>query len=89
VRIAFDRDGWDNYLHWRATDAKVLARLNALLVECMHDPLRGTGKPEPLKATLAGWWSRRITGWCTAFAGRGRDRRSRCWRAGIIIEVTP
>ena len=61
MRIAFDRDGWDDYLHWQATDAKVLARLNALLEECMRDPFRGTGKPEPLKKNLAGWWSRRIT----------------------------
>ena len=61
MRIAFDRDGWDDYLHWQATDAKVLARLNALLAECMRDPFRGTGKPEPLKKNLAGWWSRRIT----------------------------
>ncbi len=61
MKIAFDRDGWDDYLHWQATDAKVLARLNALLAECMRDPVRGTGKPESLKKNLAGWWSRRIT----------------------------
>ena len=61
MRIAFDRDGWDDYLHWQATDAKVLARLNAMLAECMRDPFRGTGKPEPLKKNLAGWWSRRLT----------------------------
>lgn len=61
MRIAFDRDGWDDYRHWQATDAKVLERLNALLDECMRDPFRGTGKPEPLKKNLAGWWSRRIT----------------------------
>ena len=59
--MVFDRDGWDDYLHWRATDAKVLARLNALLDECTRDPFRGTGKPEPLRGNLAGWWSRRIT----------------------------
>ncbi len=61
MKIVFDRDGWDDYLYWQATDAKVLARLNALLDECMRDPFRGTGKPEPLKKNLAGWWSRRIT----------------------------
>lgn len=26
-----------------------------------HDPFDGIGKPEPLKHTLAGAWSRRIT----------------------------
>jgi len=38
----------------------MLARLNALLVECMRTPFRGTGKPEPLGGNLSGWWSRRI-----------------------------
>lgn len=60
MRIAFDPDGWDDYLYWQANDAKVLERLNALLRECMRDPFKGTGKPEPLKRNLAGWWSRRI-----------------------------
>jgi toxin YoeB len=26
----------------------------------MHDPFTGTGKPEPLKHGLSGYWSRRI-----------------------------
>ena len=28
----------------------------------MRAPFEGIGKPEPLKANLSGWWSRRITG---------------------------
>ncbi len=51
---------WDDYLHWQANDPKMLARLNGLLVECQRHPFKGTGKPEPLKGNLAGWWSRRI-----------------------------
>lgn len=27
----------------------------------LRDPFRGTGKPEPLRRNLSGWWSRRIT----------------------------
>jgi toxin YoeB len=27
----------------------------------MRDPFAGTGKPEPLKHALAGYWSRRVT----------------------------
>ncbi|MDR2576222.1 MAG: Txe/YoeB family addiction module toxin [Treponema sp.] len=26
-----------------------------------RDPFHGTGKPEPLKGNLSGYWSRRIT----------------------------
>lgn len=36
--------------------------LNDLIKECPRDPLKGTGKPEPLRETVRGWWSRRITG---------------------------
>ena len=27
----------------------------------LRDPYVGTGKPEPLKHELSGWWSRRVT----------------------------
>jgi toxin YoeB len=60
VRIAFSSRAWDEYLHSQARDEKVLARVNVLLKECMRDPFRGTGKPEPLGGRLSGWWSRRI-----------------------------
>jgi Txe/YoeB family toxin of toxin-antitoxin system len=32
-----------------------------LLWTWMNDPFKGLGKPEPLKHSLKGWWSRRIT----------------------------
>lgn len=60
--IVFRRDAWRDYVAWQAEDQKLLARINALIEECLRDPFRGTGKPEPLKRDLAGWWSRRITG---------------------------
>ena len=61
MKLVFWPTGWEDYLHWQAQDPKVLARLNALLTECMRDPFCGTGKPEALKQNLSGWWSRRIT----------------------------
>ena len=60
MKIAFDRDGWADYLSWQEVGGKKLARLNALIEECRRDPFRGTGKPEPLGGNLSGWWSRRI-----------------------------
>lgn len=62
MRVSFDRDAWSQYLEWLGEDRKVLERINSLIEECRRDPFRGTGKPEPLKRDLAGWWSRRITG---------------------------
>ena len=38
----------------------MLARLNDLIKECTRTPFNGTGKPEPLKGQLSGWWSRRL-----------------------------
>jgi toxin YoeB len=61
VRLVFADQAWDDYLHWQKTDANVLVRLNGLTKECMRTPFQGTGKPEPLRGELKGWWSRRIT----------------------------
>jgi toxin YoeB len=61
VRLVFSSNAWEDYLHWQSTDPNVLDRLNALIRECLRTPFKGTGKPEPLKGDLKGWWSRRIT----------------------------
>lgn len=37
-----------------------LLRINQLLKDIRRSPFDGIGKPEPLKANLSGWWSRRI-----------------------------
>ena len=60
MKIVFASAAWEDYLHWQAEDAKLLARVNVLIKECLRDPFRGTGKPEPLGGNLSGWWCRRI-----------------------------
>ena len=60
MKLVFWPTAWEDYLHWQQEDSKALARLNGLLRECMRDPFRGIGKPEPLSGNLSGWWSRRI-----------------------------
>jgi toxin YoeB len=60
MNLSFDPDGWDDYLHWQATDKAMLRKLNRLIEECLRHPFEGTGKPEPLKGDLSGFWSRRI-----------------------------
>ena len=53
-------------------------RLNILIEECRRDPFRGIGKPEPLRESLKGWWSRRINGedrLVYRVAGQGNDQR--------------
>lgn len=62
MMVVFRGDAWRDYVGWQGEDAKMLERINALIGECLRDPFRGTGKPEPLRQNLTGWWSRRITG---------------------------
>lgn len=61
MKIVFADQAWEDYQHWVANDGKNLQRLNELIEQCLRTPFVGTGKPEPLKGVLQGWWSRRIT----------------------------
>ncbi|HEK1688211.1 Txe/YoeB family addiction module toxin [Pseudomonas putida] len=61
VSVAFTAEGWEDYHHWRAVDPAIFEVINALIRECCRTPFKGTGKPEPLKGDLSGYWSRRIT----------------------------
>ena len=36
-----------------------MKRINALIRDIQRSSYDGIGKPEPLKADLSGWWSRR------------------------------
>ena len=61
MKYVFSEQAWEDYLFWQKTDKRVLKRINNLIKEISRDPFRGTGKPEPLKHALSGYWSRRIT----------------------------
>jgi toxin YoeB len=61
MRLTFSSRAWDEYLYWQKTDKAVLKRINSLIKDVMRDPFDGIGKPEPLKHSLSGYWSRRIT----------------------------
>lgn len=38
----------------------ILKKINTLIEEILQSPFVGTGKPEPLRYDLVGFWSRRI-----------------------------
>jgi toxin YoeB len=59
-RLAWTNAAWADYVYWQGQDKKTLKRINSLIKEAMRDPHGGIGKPEPLRANLAGFWSRRI-----------------------------
>ena len=58
--IFWDNTAWEDYLYWQVNDKNVLQKINALIKECQRTPFEGTGKPEPLRQNLSGFWSRRI-----------------------------
>lgn len=58
--LAFDKNGWEDYVYWQSQDRKTLKRINILIADVLRDPFTGIGKPEPLKHVLTGAWSRRI-----------------------------
>jgi toxin YoeB len=62
MRLLWTREALEDYQHWQRTDPKLVVAINALIDDIgMNDPFKGLGKPEPLKHSLKGWWSRRIT----------------------------
>ncbi|MFD6355748.1 Txe/YoeB family addiction module toxin [Nocardia tengchongensis] len=61
MKLAFTDSAWDDYLWWQTNDKQTLRRINALITDVKRSGYTGIGKPEPLKHSLAGYWSRRIT----------------------------
>ena len=61
MKLVFSETAWSEYLSWQHDDRRLALRINGLIRECMRQPFQGTGKPEPLRGDLSGWWSRRIS----------------------------
>ena len=60
MKLIFSEHAWDEYLYRQRTDKKIVQRINTLIREIKRMPYEGIGKPEPLKHSLSGYWSRRI-----------------------------
>lgn len=60
MKLIFSEHAWEDYLFWQKTDKKTVQRINALIKDIQRSPFEGIGKPEPLKHSLSGYWSRRI-----------------------------
>jgi toxin YoeB len=65
-------------LWWQAQDRKILKRINLLIADIARDDNTGIGKPEPLRHTLQGFWSRRSTDEHQSRLSSGRGRGSHC-----------
>jgi len=60
MRLVFTESASQDYLWFQEKDRRLLKRINQMIKDTLHTPFTGLGKPEPLKADLAGYWSRRI-----------------------------
>ena len=47
-------------MYWQETDKPTIKRINILIKAIQQNPFEGIGKPELLKHSLSGYWSRRI-----------------------------
>lgn len=59
--LAWTHNAWEDYVFWQKEDKKNLKRINMLVKDVLRSPVEGLGNPEPLKHSLSGLWSRRIT----------------------------
>ncbi|MDR0312608.1 MAG: Txe/YoeB family addiction module toxin [Treponema sp.] len=59
--ISFEESAFAEYRQWAKEDKNIIDKIDTLITEILRDPFHGTGKPEPLKGNLSGYWSRRIT----------------------------
>ena len=60
MKVLWEERAWADYLYWQKQDRKTLKRINELVKDMQRDAFHGIGKPELLRGSLAGYWSRRI-----------------------------
>ena len=59
--LLFHAQGWEDFSYWALNDRATTKRILRLIDDARRDPFNGIGKPEPLKHSMPGAWSRRIT----------------------------
>jgi toxin YoeB len=61
MEVAYTEKAMDDISFWKNNgNKKIMAKISALVENIKLTPFEGLGKPEPLKYSLAGVWSRRI-----------------------------
>ncbi len=59
MKVEFADRGGEDYLAWQQ-DRQMLRRVNTLIEDIRRNGHEGIGKPEQLRGSWAGFWSRRI-----------------------------
>ena len=60
MNIELSDQAKEDIAHWNRVDPSRTAKIQRLLQSVMQTPYSGLDKPEPLKHSLSGYWSRRI-----------------------------
>jgi toxin YoeB len=60
MTIEFTDRATEDFDYWLEAEPEKATRIRDLIADCVRDPFKGLGKPEPLKYQLGGGWSRRI-----------------------------
>ncbi len=61
MEVAYTHKAKEDIDFWKSTgNKKVMDKISALVTAITNAPYEGIGKPEPLKYSLTGTWSRRI-----------------------------
>lgn len=60
MKLVFVDEAWDDCFDWQKPRRRMVERINKLIGEMQRDPFAEIGKP-PLKHSLSGFWSRRLT----------------------------
>ena len=60
MKVLWHEDAWKEFEYWLDKDLIKAKKVRKLIQEIQRTPYEGMGKPEALKHSLQGWYSRRI-----------------------------
>lgn len=60
IKVQWTPNAAEDLYYWKKNDLRKYERIKLLLKNIQETPFTGIGKPEPLKHTFSGLWSRRI-----------------------------
>ena len=61
MEVAYTKKAKEDIAYWKHSgNQKIMTKISALVNDISQNPFEGLGKPEKLKYSLAGLWSRRI-----------------------------
>ena len=61
MEVKYTLEAKEDLLYWKKINREtILKKIRKLIEAIIENPFEGLGKPEPLKHSLSGCWSRRI-----------------------------